>query len=234
MFDKNLLIKRFAKSLNIYADNAFIQKKMADKLLSLIPNRKYENVLEIGCGSGLLTNKFTQRFEYSNYLATDIVEECKKYINVDFQQIDMDNIVLKEKYDLIISNACVQWSKDFEELIKKISKHLNKDGIIALTSFGNKNMQEIKALFNVGLEYKSIENIEQAFQTLSKIDLQEEIDILKFDSLLAVLKHIKNTGTNVFSSNKITKNQLIDLSKNFKDKYNNKLTYNPIYIIYKK
>ena len=38
------------------------------------------DVLEIGCGTGLLTELAVKNISFKNYTAVDIVPECEKYI----------------------------------------------------------------------------------------------------------------------------------------------------------
>lgn len=62
--NKNLIQKRFAKNLNTYNDNAKIQKIMAEKLVSLSDRKDYDSILEIGCGTGLLTEKVLKKLYF--------------------------------------------------------------------------------------------------------------------------------------------------------------------------
>ena len=79
--NKDLIKKRFSRKLESYNENAKVQKQMCEKLLSYIPkDRKYENILEIGCGTGLLTKLATDNLEYCSYIANDIVPTCEEYI----------------------------------------------------------------------------------------------------------------------------------------------------------
>ena len=128
--NKNLIQKRFAKNLNTYNDNAKIQKIMAEKLVSLSARKDYDSILEIGCGTGLLTEKVLKNFTFKTYTANDIVADCKEYIDklsdrINFVHADIEKIIRNSthKYDLIISNATFQWIENFEEfLLSLLSK----------------------------------------------------------------------------------------------------------------
>ena len=48
MIDKNLVHSRFAKNLKSYNDNAKIQKRMAEHLVSFISNKSPKSILERG------------------------------------------------------------------------------------------------------------------------------------------------------------------------------------------
>jgi len=223
-----LIKKRFRQSLQTYDKNAIVQERMANKLIELLPKKPYRKILEIGCGTGLLTKKIASNFTPEIFTTNDIVEECEKYTkqiypNTQFLSGDINKILLPEKYDLIISNAVFQWFKNPENLIERLKQHLEPNGIIAFSSFGNKNFYEIKELLNIGLSYNSFENI-----------TTDEIIELEFKTVSEMLRHIKNTGVNAIENYTLTKGKIELLEKQFLDKYGRiKLTYHPIFIIIK-
>ena len=67
MIDKNLVHDRFAKNLENYNENAKIQKRMAERLLTFIKNRSPKNILEIGCGTGFLTKLVSENLSYESF-----------------------------------------------------------------------------------------------------------------------------------------------------------------------
>ena len=114
--NKDLIQKRFAKNLDTYNDNAKIQKKMAERLLSFLDRKDFNDILEIGCGTGFLTQLVNEKFSFKTYTANDIVESCEKYVKeinpkINFIPADIEKAVENsdKKYDLIISNAVFQW-----------------------------------------------------------------------------------------------------------------------------
>ena len=235
--NKELITQRFAKRLETYNDNARIQKQMAEKLISLLQGRVYENVLEIGCGTGILTNIAMQTFRFQNYYANDIVENCRKYIekinpNIKFTAGDIETVQTDElKYDLIISNAAFQWIEDLENLIHNLVNKLNKDGILLFSTFGQENFREISFVQGKKLNYYSAKNIREIFHQYSPI-VEEEIRIMAFRTPLDVLKHIQLTGVNSIEATFWTKKDFADFEKSYNNCCSNHptLTYNPIYV----
>ena len=75
-----LIKNKFKKSMDKYDENAVVQKLMAEKLIANLPQKSYEKILELGCGTGILTKHITQSLSYKKYYANDIVEKAKFYV----------------------------------------------------------------------------------------------------------------------------------------------------------
>lgn len=240
MIDKSLVKKRFKKSLKTYDENAIVQKKMAKELISLLPKKKYNKIFEIGCATGILTKEIAKKLIFSELYLNDIVEESKKYVQEIYKECnfiagDIENINLNKKYNLIISNACLQWCSNIEDTLSKLINALDDGGILAISIFGEDNLKEIKSIFNIGNEISSISSMEKFLNTQKIIAKKEDKIKIDFETPMEVLKHLKYTGTNAIKEIKLTKTKLKDFEQRYKENYtqNNKvyLTYNPIYII---
>lgn len=230
MIDKTLVKKRFEKSLKTYNENAVVQKIMAQKLVSMLPQKNYNSIFEIGCATGLLTEQIVKNLKFSKFTCNDIVENAREYIDKiipdnTFIAGDIEEIHLKNKYDLIISNAALQWCENSDEIIKKLKLNLNKNGILAFSIFGSENLKEIKTILNI--PNTMIKNIKG----------KEEKIVLYFNTPIDILKHIKLTGTNAITEYKFTKTSLKQFEEKYKSLFSSEdkvfLTYNPLYFIEK-
>lgn len=236
--NKDLIQKRFAKHLETYNENAKVQKKMAEKLISYLDRKNFDSILEIGCGTGLLTELVNKNLNFSNYKANDIVKNCNHFIsrinpNISFVAGDIEEYINSsdENYDLIISNAAFQWVEDLESFIEKLLQKLRPNGILLFSTFGKENFREIFFISGKTLPYYSISEIESI---LSKYNptIEQEIHILAFKTPRDILKHFQLTGVNSLEATAWTKS---DMSK-FEKEYNSlcfhapTLTYNPIYV----
>lgn len=230
--DKKLIQNNFQKSLKTYNNYAIIQKQMAATLVSLIDKKKeYSSILEIGSYTGLLTKEINKKISFNNYLALDIVDSFNfiKDINpkIRFKKCDVEEFNTDEKFDLIIAGASLQWCEDFYQTVKKLKTFLSKKGVLAISIFGTKNMQEVKESFKAGLKYLSEDEIKNFFSKNALI--KEENYILGFNNSKEILEHLKYTGVN--STKKLSFLEIKEGLKVLSEKFNNKLTYNPIYII---
>lgn len=117
-----LIKKQFEKSFNSYNQNAIVQRLMAEKLvknLSLIKT-DFNSILELGCGTGILTKEIVKAIKFKTYSANDLVEKSKKYVSeiIPNVQFYCGNAlkVKTPKSDLIISNAMFQWFNKLENI----------------------------------------------------------------------------------------------------------------------
>lgn len=82
MVDKAEVKCRFRRSVESYEDNAYVQKAIVNRLYELLQDHlSYtpRKVLEIGCGTGLLTRKLLTALSSGQLFINDLVEEmCSK------------------------------------------------------------------------------------------------------------------------------------------------------------
>ena len=107
-------------------------------LVSLISARKDMNVVDLGCGTGHLTKYLHEKVKASHTLGIDSSlsmlkeSEALKTPDLEFQHMKIEDFAPREKYDLIFSNAALQWLPDHIKLFEVLSQHLTKHGQLAL------------------------------------------------------------------------------------------------------
>ena len=220
--------KRFEKSFDVYEENAVVQKNMAHDLVCelLKYDKSFENILELGSGTGVLTKEIKSKLEFKNYYANDLVEKSKIYIekivpNVNFVCGNALKIKIQKKFDLVISNAMFQWFENLEKSAKTIRTNIKNGGILAFSTFSPENFCEITKLTGLSLNYKTEQEISEI---LSKLGLDVLLikgykDILEFDTPLELLAHMKKTGVNSLSVKNWTITEVKDFCDKFKEKY---------------
>lgn len=246
MFDKLLVKRNFTRCLGTYNEAAVVQKKMANRLVQLLLDHKldsFNKVLEIGAGTGLLTEAMKKKITVESYYANDIVDGYHDYISqidskIQFLDGDIESISFGLGYDLILANAVMQWVQNKSMFVRKVNSALNNGGVFGFSTFGKNNFLEIRDVFNVSLDYLEIDALEKNIDNKFLIIKSETENIqLCFDNLYEVLTHIKKTGTNNLGTNRLTKSSLKEKEDIYRKKYgiNNKitLTYEPIWVLCK-
>lgn len=245
--DKELIKKRFARSLKTYAEHALVQKATAERLLfelSTISGDKFERIFEIGCGSGIMTRQIAKIFEYKNFYLNDLVDECaklsSKYPNTEFIGGDIENIpALPKNLDLIISNATFQWLDHLPSVLEKLAGILKPDGVLAFSTFGPRNACEITELTGKALNYLSAPELKNTVEKHFEISCyHENIRKVHFETPMDVLRHLQKTGVTAVSKQIWTKSDLQNFIKRYiednKTESGVSLTYHPIIIIAEK
>lgn len=238
-----LIKNQFEKSLDTYNKNAVVQQIMAEKLIEETAKIKtcYDNVLELGSGAGLLTKELIKKITFKTYSANDLVEKSKFYVSEIIPQAafycgNASRIKPAKKMDLIISNAMFQWFKDLEKVSVTYKNLLNKEGILAFSTFSPENFKEIHELTGLSLDYKSLGEIKHIFEkNFEIIHVEEFTHTLNFSNPLELLAHMKNTGVNSLTTQHWTFKEVKEFCDNYKSKFPEiTLTYSPVIVICQK
>ncbi|MBE9466794.1 MAG: malonyl-ACP O-methyltransferase BioC [Bacteroidetes bacterium] len=251
--DKEIVRNRFNRNFVSYNREAVVQQQIAEKLASMLSKfckTELNRVLEIGCGTGFLSKNIISDYLVDEYFLNDIAESAfkeiaiyansKNFYNYKFIHGDAETAVFPENINTIISTSTFQWFNNIEKFISKINYVLNDTGIIAFSTFGKNNFKEIKAVSNVGLEYKTLKELKTIIEPYFNILHAEEwIQKEQFNSPKDVLKHIKLTGVNGLKNEFFGKEKLIKFTEEYQKQFSNNnktvnLTYHPIIIIAKK
>lgn len=117
--------------------NKFKEERYAPffDLQSLVKVKPNLKVIDLGCGTGELTAKLAAQLPDATVLGIDssaeMLEDAKAYSggNLSFEHIGItEKISQEEKYDLIFSNAALQWLDDHNTLMENIIKRINPGG----------------------------------------------------------------------------------------------------------
>ncbi|EJS6362620.1 malonyl-ACP O-methyltransferase BioC [Campylobacter jejuni] len=214
-----------------YEKHAKVQDFMGLKLCEILKNLRishFEKVFEFGCGRGELSKKLQNFITFDEYLKNDILDfkENSSILIFDMNEIAKQDLS-KEKFDLIVSNATLQWL-DLKRIIPSLRDMLNQNGILLLSTFAEQNLKEIKQSTGFGLNYFSLNELEQIFKVyFNEVKITQELIKLSFDNALDVFRHLKLSGVNSLGFYPLNKGFL----KEFEEKFQNKLTYHPVFIL---
>ena len=193
-------------------------KERIQPSIDLVSRIKIDNpskIIDIGCGPGNSTQILVQKWPDSFIIGVDnspaMIEKAKKdYPNQNWKLLDAGKDEIPDTYDLIFSNATIQWIPNHAELFKKLFHNLNEKGLIAIQiplfwdmPLG-KAIEKIAkdSLWNLATrgvsELFTIHNYSYYFDQLSlltnEIDIWETYYMHIMDSHFSILEMIKSTG----------------------------------------
>lgn len=244
--DKELIKKRFSRTLHQYNTLAVVQHKIADRVAELLADHSpkvVENGLEIGAGTGFLTRHLLDNFSRGQWLINDISPESQKYMPLDcdrikFEASDAEEMHLEiEALDIVASTSVVQWFRDLDGFIKRVARGLKSGGVMAISTFGPDNFLEIATTTGDKLSYPTLEEFAIMAQKngLKVLVTEQWIEKMTFSAPIEVLHHIKATGVNALSPKKWTHRDLQEFENLYNKLYNPPtLTFHPIIVIAQK
>ena len=94
-----------------------------------------ERIADIGCGPGNSTEVLKSVFPDSELHGIDNSQDMigkarKEHPELTFYLCDVNDI--QNGYDMLFSNACLQWLPDHASLLPKLMNKLNPDGVLAV------------------------------------------------------------------------------------------------------
>jgi len=164
------VLKHFASAAATYDEHAKIQRVIALDLLrrclvfSPAPNQgegqgevsSPTRILDAGCGTGLLTNVLSRTYPDAQITAVDFSEAMLKVAssqtaaNVRFLHADLRDIE-ETGFDLIASNAAMQWLPDIDETIHRLHARLATGGVLAISYFGPDTYSELRSALTTAI-----------------------------------------------------------------------------------
>jgi malonyl-CoA O-methyltransferase len=134
---KSQVRQNFSSAACSYNRWAEAQRKSADRLVALLPQVDYRDILDLGCGTGFLIQSVlhsrTPKTVTGIDFAPKMVEHCRRFWpNHRFICADIENVDLSGAYDLIVSNFSFQWIKDIPSTLRKYIFYLRSGGILAV------------------------------------------------------------------------------------------------------
>lgn len=164
----NLIRRQFNRSAaGSYDSHALVQRSMAGRLATSLHGWIDESeaggstILEIGCGTGILTELLLNGWPCSSITALDIapemIEAAEQRVSsvghsarVRFLPADVETWAAgapPASFDLIVSNACFQWLRNPKETLGFLRRLLRPGGMLAFTTFGPDTFRELHESF---------------------------------------------------------------------------------------
>ena len=156
--DKAAVASRFNRSAHTYDDHCRVQRLMAGRLVARLDGTpEPRRILELGCGTGYLTRLLAKVYPEAEIQALDfaarMVEVARDRIGsplVEFRVADAETAAFPEGFfDLIISNAAIQWFDNPAGTLAGLVSALRPGGRMLHATFGPDTFCELKQVLGV-------------------------------------------------------------------------------------
>ncbi len=225
-------MNNFKNISKIYDNSAFLQKNIANDLFkSFFSNQYFQNVVDLGCGTGFLGEKFINHTDKITFvdLHQEMLNECMKKIqkNADFIQCDINNstelIKIINKDTAVVSSMSFQWLDNLSETIDIIYNN-SKIFAFAIPIVGTcYDFYNLFDFYGIKIKKFNFKTEEEMLSIVEKYNSKYFIKEYKyeFENIKDLLKYLKKIGVNYSAIE--TKNRI-----NIKHflKHKNKIIYN--------
>lgn len=153
-------------------------------LLALVDARPNLKAMDLGCGTGELTRQLADRLPNSDVTGLDsspqMLDKAASFARggLVFQAGDLS--ALAGDWDLIFSNAALQWSGNHAELVPQLFARLNPGGQIAVQMPSNHNHVSHQ-IYRETAEEEKFKSILQGFQRIAPMLTIDEYAQILFD-----------------------------------------------------
>ncbi|MES2497487.1 MAG: methyltransferase domain-containing protein [Pseudomonadota bacterium] len=135
-----------------YDSAAIVQRKaagaLADRIVAL-PIRENPRILELGCGTGFLTQALAERIGPARWTISDIapamVDRARARVDLDadYRVIDGEAVdPAMAPYDLIVSGMAFQWFADLPGALGRLGALMAAGGAIAFSTMAEGSLAE--------------------------------------------------------------------------------------------
>lgn len=133
---------RFAAAAETYDRHAGVQRDVADRVMKIIPSDvSPADILDIGCGTGILTGRIVAAFPDAKLCALDIapgmIEKASQRLSaasrVEWITGSIEQLDPGRQFDLIVSNSSLHWITPVESAFICIRKLLRNNGILCFS-----------------------------------------------------------------------------------------------------
>lgn len=231
---KQKIEQAFGEKVASYNRHAVLQRKSAKKLCCFLPETAPTKILEIGCGTGFLTEELQKRYPHAEIIGIDISKEmvfsCRQkftgYQNLSFDVADGENFKSNQKFDFIVSNLAVQWFDNPIIGLRNLSCHLNKGGELYFSTIGKNSFQEWKKTL-ASLNYSSGIIDSPDYEGI----FEEENEIIPYKNALDFLQNFKKIGAHQPKENykPLSRQELLKACKAFDTAHQGNITWHLLY-----
>jgi len=195
---KQTIAARFGARAQDYDAHAGLQRRIAGRLAGFLPALQVPDVLEVGCGTGLLTASLFKRYEDGRFLITDLSPEmvalCSQRCTdgsdrSEFRVMDAEAPDCEERFDLIATSMTLQWFLEPVAGLARLRSKLKPEGVLYYATLGESSFAEWRSV----LAAEGLADGTVAMPSLPGV-FEEDRESVSYESAAGFLAAIKAIG----------------------------------------
>lgn len=206
--------ENFGRSVSDYHKQAEVQKEVADRLIaSLEPWRDIlppGPILEVGCGTGFVTQGLVDLYPKREKIITDLSEQmvdfCKERFksaeNISFHSLNAEELEADEStYAMTVCGFAAQWFKDPALTLGRMIEATQPGGLLLASFPGNESFPEWKKhCRDLGIPFtgNALPDTEEMVVKMStgpvQVDYYEDTITQSFPYAADFFRHLKTIG----------------------------------------
>lgn len=145
---------RFSSAASTYHASAAVQRAVARRVSALLDrNEAFDRILEIGCGTGLLTARLCRLFPHARIDALDLaggmVAQCRARLadaaGLRCHEADLNTFRAETPYALIVSSSALHWIHPLAGVMQTLAGLLTGQGQMVFALMVRGTLAELQA-----------------------------------------------------------------------------------------
>lgn len=253
--------EKFSGKIDFYQRLAEVQHESADRLAkSLEPWRLIlptGPVLELGAGTGFLTNHLVRLLKDRELMITDLSADMLNYcrenlmktetedLRIQFKRLDAENFQPPvNHYAMVCGNFVVQWFRDPALTLSRFADALKPGGLLLAAFPGHESFPEWREqCLKLGLPFtgNDLPNTEELVIKLSmcdgQVDFYEDSRTVEYPNAISFFRNLKLTGADTKLHSRQLKADKFRLLLDHWDRSENgpvKVTWHLVFFVFKR
>jgi len=210
--DKARIKRSFAAASVTYDSVAELQRTVGKELLHSIDATKLNGtLLDLGCGTGFLTNELLAHTNHETTIALDIALSMLQTTqgkladqrNIIYVCADAEHLPLAEQsIDSVFSNLALQWCSNLEAVFNDIKRVLKPEGQLVFSTFGPQTLHELKSAWAAVDNYNHVNAFYSEAQLIQFLQqagfkncqIKSKFYTSRYDSVWTLMQELKHLG----------------------------------------